>query len=186
MIDDIQVRDWPSAEFERAWSELEMDGAVVTTTATVTTAGPGDRWQFIQGRVEQSTPLGAAHPGGVEAFVRGADGAAVAAYLPDARGIVVGERVALVGISIPAIALHDRQGVLREYQAVVARVATPAEIARLGGVSRSSAESSTMLGGWIGALAMALVGAWVATRIIVRRGQRDPFAKVHAAAERAR
>jgi hypothetical protein len=118
--------------------------------------------------------------------VRGADGAAVAAYLPDARGIVVGERVALVGFRIPAIALHDRRGVLREYQAVVARVATPAEIARLGGVSRSSAESSTMLGGWIGALAMALVGAWVATRIIVRRGQRDPFAKVHAAAERAR
>ncbi len=163
MTDDNQSRDWPSAEFERVWGEV----AASSGTA-------GDSWHLIEGRVEQSTPLGAIHPGAVEVFVRGADGSPVAAYLRDASGVAVGDRVTLLGKTVPSVVLRDRAGIMHEYPAFIART-----------MDAPAREASTM-GGWIGVGAVALVGIWVAMRIVSRRSTREPLSRIHAVAERAR
>lgn len=190
-------RDWPSERFESLWDSVASGGPPVVVQPDWSNP-PVDSWVFVQGKLEQRTPLGAVHPGGEEWFVRDASGVAVAAYLVDAPQASAGTRVCLVGRVLGSLRLADRTGELRAYPAVVGRALLGADGRLVASVvvdgSRVNAPGGAapagVAGDWSmtvvsGCAVAALLLGWFAVRHALRRsgGEMD---RIHAVAARAR
>ncbi len=197
--DAREMRDWPSEKFELLWTEVGSVGgrgalaksdlaALPLVIAPVWSAMPEGSWALVQGRLEQKTPLGAIHPDGEEWFIRPHEGEPIAAYVAGATGLP-GSQVAVVGRELGVLRLADREGVLREYPAVVARMLDSqalASVQSLASGANPAVATQTGSGALIGAVGAVIVGAWIAVRLFTRRSSGGSFARIHQVAERAR
>lgn len=146
---------------------------------------PVGAWVAVTGRLEQRTPLGTTHPDGEEWFVRPEAGDPIAAYVMTTLNYPVGSFVSVLGRDAGMVRLTDRQGTLHEYPALVGRP-----------FDRSLAKSLVPQGGGILggfpvplvsiAAVVVLIGAWIAIRLLVKRGRAGAMSAIHAVADRAR
>ncbi len=189
-------RDWPSDHFELLWKEVADATPQGTLTANeiaqlpvITEPQWGEilecAWVKLTGKLEQSTPMGAIHPEGQEWFVRTDAGDPVAVYVMHATQIVPGSIVSILGRSVGTIQLPDRQGVLREYPALIGCRIDPSALRFIHSTAQVS--SGVLPSGLFAILAVVvLVGAWIGVRVMSKRASIKGASRIHAVADRAR
>lgn len=153
---------------------------------------PEGSWVLVQGQLEQATALSPIHPEGQEWFIRTALGEPIAAYVNFAPRVKEGDRVAVLGRALGSLHMADRQGVMRDYPAVIARTIDPVWVrevaARLDGGGGAAGTQGSAVGnaGWFAVLAVVLIGGWIAARVFLRRSPGGSMSRIHGVAERAR
>ena len=194
-----ETRDWPGEKFESLWNAVGAVGgqgaltksdvaALPLVVAPLWGQMPEGSWVLVQGRLEQNTPLGAIHPDGEEWFIRPHEGEPVAAFVAGGAALP-GSQVAVVGRELGVLRLPDREGVLRDYPAVVARMLDSQATASLQSLASGAAPAGATQAGYgaiIGAVGAVIVGAWIAVRLFTRRPSGGSFARIRQVAERAR
>ncbi len=195
------MRDWPGERFESLWTAVGSVGGSGALTKDDLAALPivlkptwgsmaDGAWAVVQGRLEQKTPLGEVHPDGEEWFIRPHDAAPIAAYV-NAPSAAVGSQVVVVGRELGVLRLADREGEIREYQAIVARTvdaAGAAWIGHRGGEAAGLLASGSGVGSaaLLAALGVIVAGGWIAARLFMRRSTSPALSRIHQVAERAR
>jgi len=189
------TQDWPSERFESLWREVAAAAPSGVLTAEKVASLPvisrpvwGDipagAWLHISGKLEQCTPLGTTHPDGQEWFVRDESGDPIAVYAMTTAQYRIGSVVTILGRDAGVIRLADRQGIMREYQAVIG---VPMERSAMRELVRVPQVTTSIPSGLISiAAVVALIGAWIWIRWMLKRSAASGSSRIRSVADHAR